>query len=70
MPPKVPPKPPGTPSRSRMIAGYKEPVTCFCRLRPIDVPGEDVCVTIVDKSTVQVVPPPPRTVPLKVCDED
>lgn len=60
IPPKVPAKPPSTPARSKPVlttSKDREPVQVFCRIRPLEFPNEDSCVTILNEVTAQVVPP-------------
>ncbi|KAK4026155.1 Kinesin-like protein [Daphnia magna] len=58
--PKVPTKPPMTPARSKqalMTSRDRDPVQVYCRIRPLDVPNEESCVTVLSDTVVQVVPP-------------
>ncbi len=58
--PKVPTKPPITPARSKqalMTSRDRDPVQVYCRIRPLDVPSDDSCVTVLSDTVVQVVPP-------------
>jgi len=60
IPPKVPMKPPSTPARSKPVlttSKDREPVQVFCRIRPLEFPNEESCVTILNEATAQVVPP-------------
>jgi len=60
MPPKVPFKPPVTPARSNQalkVSRDKDPVHVYCRLRPLETGTEESCITILNDTTVQVVPP-------------
>ena len=60
MPPKIPFKPPVTPARSNQAlktSRDKDPVEVYCRLRPLETGTEESCITILNDTTVQVVPP-------------
>jgi hypothetical protein len=58
--PKVPTKPPITPAWSKQAlktSRDQNPVQVYCRIRPLDVPSDDSCVTVLSDTVVQVVPP-------------
>ena len=60
IPPKIPSKPPITPARSKQIlmtSKDREPVQVYCRIRPLEIPNEETCVTILNGTTIQVLPP-------------
>ena len=61
MPPKVPLKPAiMTPARSKQAlttSRDRDPVQVYCRIRPLDPPNQESCVTVLNESTLQVVPP-------------
>ena len=49
-----------TPARSKQIlmtSKDREPVQVYCRIRPLEFSNQETCVTVVNDTTVQVVPP-------------
>lgn len=61
MPPKIQIKPTMmTPARSKQAlttSRDRDPVQVYCRIRPLDPPNQESCVTVLSETTVQVVPP-------------
>ena len=43
--------------KALMTSRDRDPVQVYCRIRPLDVPTDDSCVTVLSDTVVQVVPP-------------
>lgn len=49
-----------TPAKSKQAlttSRDRDPVQVYCRIRPLENSAEDSCVTVINDTTVQVVPP-------------